>query len=246
MKTKHLPLVVFTVCLLSLSTVGQTPVVINDPASQSAKMEQSAIDAAKIVLSPTEQGLMDKSILPRVREKLKSESCEESIEVSGRVQGAFTKAGSKQSLIFYQFCQTGNGLGSVGVAIMENGRVTGNYVAADAGWSVDAKALPDIDQNGFDEVALYYSGGMHQGAGGTGVDILEFSPGRAKGIGWYQAEGFTETSPVFGYRVTVNPGKTPAFFREKYIQNSAGKWRKTGKITPLKLGKIIGEFEAVK
>src|SRR5438046_3147994 len=92
---------------------GQTIVVINDPVAESAKAEGSEVDTAAIKLPAPEQSLMDKSILPKARAKLASEACEESVEVSGRVQGAFTKAGAKQTLIFYQFCQTGNGLGSV-------------------------------------------------------------------------------------------------------------------------------------
>ena len=244
MKTRHLASVVLALFVLSISIFGQT-VVINDPAIESAKMEQSAVDAAKIVLPTAEQALMDKSILPKIWEKLKSESCEESIEVSGRVQGAFTKAGTKQTLVFYQFCQTGNGLGSVGVAIIDGGKVVGNFVSAESGWSADAKVLPDINQNGLDEVALYYSGGMHQGAGGTGVDIMEFSAGSLKGVGWFLAEEFTETSPVMGYKVTVTPAKTPVFQREKYIQSKDGKWRKSGAPVPLKLKPVETKFEAI-
>jgi hypothetical protein len=235
MKIKQGTLVVFGVCLMALSISAQAPVIINDPT----------VEAAKVELSAAEQGLMDKSILPKVRAKLLGDACEETIEVSGRVQGAFTKAGANQTLIFYQFCQTGNGLGSVGVAVFENGRVAANVVSAESGWSADARVLPDINQNGVDEIALYYSGGMHQGAGGTGVDIMEFSAGGLKGIGWFQAEEFTETSPVMGYKVSVKPGKSPTFLREKYIQNAAGKWRKSGMILPLKLKKIEEIFEAL-
>lgn len=238
MKTKYLSLAVFAVFILPLSMFGQTSVLINDPTVN--------VDQGAVKLSAAEQGLMDKSILPNARKKLASDICEESVEVSALAQGAFTKPGSKQTLIFYQFCQTGNGLGAVGVAVIDSGRVIANYVSAESGWSVEARSLPDINQNGLDEIALYYSGGMHQGSGGTGVDIMEFSAAGLKGIGWFQAEGFTDTSPVFGYKVTVKPGKTPAFFREKYVQNSSGKWRKNGTLVPLKLTKAFGTFEAAK
>src|SRR5207247_1850178 len=129
--------------------------------------------------------------------------CEESISIAGRGDGAFTRAGAKQVFIFYEFCETGNGLGSAGLAVLENGRVVASFVAPETGWGVNAASLPDLNQNGLNEIALYYSGGMHQGAGGTGVDIVEYSAGKLKGIGWYQAEGFNETGPVFGFRVTV-------------------------------------------
>jgi len=87
---------------------------------------------------------------------------------------------------------------------------------------------------------------MHQGEGGSGVDILEFSSDGLKGIGWFQADGYTEKGPVFGYRVTATPSVRPAFYREKYLQNAAAKWRKTVNAVPLKLQAINGVFKAVK
>ncbi len=87
---------------------------------------------------------------------------------------------------------------------------------------------------------------MHQGAGGTGVDIFEFSASSLKGIGWFQAEEFTETSPVMGYKVTVKPGKVPSYSSQKFIQNSAGKWRKSGVAKPLHLEAAVSQFESVK
>jgi hypothetical protein len=189
---------------------------------------------------------MDKSILPQVRKILAGDACEETIEVSGVLQGAFTRTGAKQTLIFYQFCQTGNGLGAAGFAIIENGKVVSNFASDNTGWTLGARALPDINKNGLDEFALYYSGGMHQGEGGSGVDILEFSSDGLKGIGWFQADGFTEKGPVFGYRVTATPAARPIFYREKYLQNAAGRWRRAVAVTPLKLKEINGLFKAVK
>ena len=109
-----------------------------------------------------------------------------------------------------------------------------------------AVAISDLNQNGLDEIALYYSGGMHQGAGGTGVDIMEFSNGALKGLGWFQAEEFTETSPVMGYKIVAHPAKTPTFTREKFVQNAAGKWRKAGAPITIKLKPAVVEFESAK
>jgi hypothetical protein len=223
--------------VLMTSAHAQGAVVINEL--------KPSEDPAKVVLTTTEQQLMDTAVLPKARKILAADGCEEFIDIASRVQGSFTKTGSKQTLIFYQFCQTGNGFGSAGVAVIERTRVVGNFVSQSSGWTQEARTLPDINQNGIDEVALYYSGGMHQGAGGTGVEIMEVSGGVLKGIGWFQAEGFSETGPVFGYKVTVTPAKLPMYFRQKYIQNSKGKWGQPGKIVPLKLGKVNSEFEAV-
>ena len=224
-----------------IAALAQGTVIINDPSGASEEV--------RLTLSAAEQAIMDRDVLPKVRVKLGPDACgadEEAGVVAGRSEGAFTRPGAKQVFLFYQFCQTGNGIGSAGVAIIEGGRLVASFVAPQSGWTVSASELPDINQNGLNEIALYYSGGMHQGAGGTGVDIVEVSGGTLKGLGWYQAEGFTEKGPVTGWRVTVNPGKRPVFFREKYIQNASGKWRKTGKPLPLKLGEITGPFETLK
>ena len=108
------------------------------------------------------------------------------------MNGAFTTAGPKQTLVFYQFCQTGNGLGWVGLVLIEDGKVIGNYIS-DGGWSANIGVVPDINQNGLNEFTLAYSGGMHQGQGGVGVDLMEFSGGHPKGIGWYKAEEYADT-----------------------------------------------------
>lgn len=235
MKNGLAAVVVIAVVSLFVSAGGQTPVVINIPGEETGNTK----------LRDADRALIERSALPKVRKRLVDQACEEAFEPAGVVQGSFSKPGSDQRLVFYQFCQTGNGLGQVGLILIEAGKVVGNYVA-DVGWSIGVKALPDINQNGLDEVALYYSGGIHQGAGGTGVDIVEFTSSGVKGIGWFQADSFTETSPVVGYRVTARPGKAPAFFREKYVQNASGKWRKTGAAAPFRLRKPISVFTAVK
>jgi len=235
MKTAQLAPALIALCFASVC-MAQTGVVINDPTLPTT--------AAK--LTAAEQSIMDKSVLPAARKKLASDLCEETVEAAGIVQGSFTKPGARQTLIFYQLCQTGNGLGAAGVAVIEDGAVVGNFVSADSGWTVDARALPDINQNGVNEFALYYSGGLHQGEGGTGVDIFEISGGTFREIGWFQAESFTADGPVTGYKVTAKPGKTPTFSREDYVQNAAGKWRKVGKPYALKIMAVTGTFEALK
>lgn len=234
MKKPCLSVAILAVALISGSAFAQSTIVINTPGEQPAKP----------VLSAAEKRLFDRNILPKVRKKLVDDVCKEEVEIAAIMHGAFSRMGADQTLIFYQFCQTGNGLGSAGLALFENGKVAGSYVSAEAGWTVDAKVLPDINKNGLTEVALYYSGGMHQGAGGTGVDIMEFSNRGVRGIGWFQAESFTEKTNA-AYKISVKTGAVPTFFREKWTANSAGKYRKIGKIVPFKLEAAIGKFETV-
>jgi hypothetical protein len=227
------PIAVF---LLFATTVpGQAMLVINAPGQRFSKQE----------LSSAEKRAFDLFVLPGVRKKLTSEFCEEELNVAAVLRGSFTRPRAVQTLVFYQFCQSGNGLGSAGVTVFENGTVVRNYVSAESGWTIDAKTLPDINRNGLDEAALYYSGGMHQGIGGTGVDIIEFSSGGLKGIGWFQAEGFNERSE-WDFKVSVKPGRVPVFFQERWTSAGRGKYRRTGKPALLRLKPVVGSFELIR
>jgi hypothetical protein len=88
---------------------------------------------------------------------------------------------------------------------------------------------------------------MHQGQGGSGVDILEFSGiGAVKGLGWFQADMYGEAAGDYGYKVTVKSGRTPVFYREKYKVSPTNKWRRVGKIAAFKLGEIFSKFTVLK
>jgi hypothetical protein len=242
MKTRELVVGLTLGLCACVSAFSQGSVVINDPTVK----DPNAINDDKYKLSAAEQSVMDKNVIPKARVRFKDCRDDEAIVIAGRHTGSFTKEGAEQTVIFYQYCQTGNGLGTAGLVLLENGKLIANFVAAEAGWADDSAVLPDIDQNGVDEIQLYYSGGMHQGAGGTGADIFEYSAGKLKGIGWYQADGYEEVGPQWAWKVTVNPGATPVFFKQKYLGNAAGKWRKTGRVLPLKLGKAFATFEVLK
>jgi len=238
MKTIKLLCMSLLACVLSISADSQTTVVLNDPT----------VEAPKLTVSDSEKALFEKHVVPEAREKLDASLCDEggSPEITGRTTGAFTRPGAVQTLLFYQFCQTGNGLGSVGVAVIEDGKVVAHFVSAEAGWSDRAVTIADVNQNGVDEIALYYNGGMHQGAGGTGVDVMEVSRGELKGVGWFQSEEFTETSPVMGYRIVAKVAKPPVYTRQKYIQKASGKWRKAGTPVVIKLKPAVVTFESAK
>jgi hypothetical protein len=243
MKTRELVVGLTLGLCACVSAFSQGSVVINeDPTVK----DPNELNENKYKLSASEQSVMDKYVLPRARVRLKDCRDEEAIVIAGRHTGSFTKQGAEQTVIVYQYCWTGNGLGTAGIVILENGRPIANFIAGQAGLADDSAVLPDIDQNGVDEIQLYYSGGMHQGSGGTGADIFEYSAGRLKGVGWYQADGYDEVGTQWAWKVTVNPGATPVFFKQKYLGNAAGKWRKSGRVLPLKLGTVIANFEAVK
>ena len=228
--------VLFFVLLFVAGAFGQQTVVVNDPTVAETP---SAISVAN-------KSLIDRDVWPVMRKKYEGEVCTPEFDYSDAIQGSFTKPKANQRLIFFQVCQTGNGYGIAGLALVEDGKVVGLYGADEAGWVAGARTLPDINQNGVDEFALYWSGGMHQGAGGTGVDVWEFSGNAVRGLGWFQAEGFSEDAPSFGYKVSVKKGKVPVFSRQKLISSDGQKWRASGRPTVFKLGKNAVTFSALK
>jgi len=234
MTTTYLPATAIAIALFAFAAFSQSTIVINTPGEEPAKAE----------LSTAEKRLMDRTVLPKARKRLSGEACEESVELAGIVHGAFIRSGAAQTLVFYQFCQTGNGLGSAGVAVFEGNKVVANLLSEESGRTIGAKVLPDINQNGLNEVALFYSGGMHQGSGGTGVDIMEFSGTVLKGIGWFQSESFTEKTS-YSFKVLAKPGTPPQFYSEKW-SSYKGKYRPVGSSMPLKLKPVFGKFEVVK
>lgn len=227
------------VSLLALCLIlhAQEFVIVHSPVED---------DTPKPELTAAERNLMNRVALPKVRKKLAGlDFCEESFEPSAVLHGAFSRPGAEQTVIFYQYCQTGNGLGEVGVVLIEGNKIIGNYIA-DAGWTLGGKVLPDINQNGLNEFALYYSGGIHQGSGGTGIEIMEFGLGGLRGIGWLQAESFDDKGNDFSYKVTVKPGKLPSFYCEKYIAASTGKFRRVGRAVPFRPSRNISKFEVIR
>ena len=213
--------------------VGAQTVVVNDPTANRTSKPTAA-----------EERIFREQALPAARKAIDDETCEEEIEIAGVARGAFTRAGSRQSLLFYQFCQTGNGWGYVGLVLIEGDSVAANYIA-DAGWSGDIGKVPDINRNGLDEFVLVYMGGMHQGQGGVGADLMEFAGNVPQGLGWYQAEAFSETDPGTAWKLTAKPGLSPTFFRQRFKRDRSDKWRPSGSPAPFKLKKIDKEFKKV-
>jgi len=235
MKRQRFVALLLAQILLAGNAFAQQTLLINDPAE----------GVAPLIMNTAEVALIKREVLPKARKHWSgNDACEEDFKIMGRVRGTFSAPKSNQELVFYQFCQTGNGLANNGLVLREAGRIVGNYISEDGGWALDLKVLRDINQNGLDEFMLYYSGGIHQGEGGTGVDIMEFSPSGVKGLGWFQSEGFTENAS-WSYKVSVKPGKAPLFYHEKYVSKNDN-LQKSGKIAPFKLEQVSGAFTVLK
>ena len=197
------------------------------------------------MLPDAEQAVYERSVLPKLKAKYQSDTCSVEPELAGEVSGKFTKKSVVQKAAFYQVCQTGNGLGIVAVVVFENNKLVGIW-GDESGWSLQINTIADLNGNGFDEFTLSYSGGMHQGEGGIGVDVMEFTNGKPQSMGWFQGEKFMDTETESGYKVTVRTGKTPVFYRQKYVANSRGKLMKSGANAVFKLKKVETSFEEIK
>jgi hypothetical protein len=235
MKYKHLIGFIIAEILFASAIFAQQTVVINDPTVKS--------DATPVRTAGND--LIKREVLPKAQKYwAKNEACDVDFQVIGEASGSFSKPKSNQKLVFYQFCQTGNGFGNNGLVLLEGGKIVGSYVS-ESGWAMDLKVLPDINQNGLNEFLLYYSGGMHQGQGGTGVDLMEFSATDVKGLGWFQSDSYGEETGDWSYKVSVKTGKTPIFYREKYISKN-DKLQKSGKPATFKLGKAYSSYTVLK
>ncbi|CAN5420845.1 hypothetical protein BH10ACI3_BH10ACI3_29570 [soil metagenome] len=235
MNVRYVVGVSMAVLVVAFSAFGQSRVVINDPTVTAEASKWSAADEA----------LINSAALPRITAKYEKEPCNVNLEPTGVIFGSFTKPNAKQTLAYFQICQTGNGLGMIGLVLIENGKVIGTF-ASDGGWSDDISLVPDINKNGLDEFTLAYSGGLHQGQGGIGVDLVEFTGGKLVGIGWYLAEKFEDTDAVTVWKLTAKPGPKPVFYKQRYDAKEKGKWRKVGADTVAKLGKAYSKFTVVK
>ncbi len=214
---------------------GQKTIVVADPT----------VTEKETKLSDSDQTLVDRVALPKFRKKYQSDVCDVKLDIAGAASGAFTRVGAQQRLAFFQVCQTGNGLGIVGLVLIENGKVIGTF-GADSGWTVGIELLPDINANGLSEFTLSYGGGMHQGQGGVGIDIMEFSGSTPVGIGWFKAEEIMDTDAVNVWKVTAKPGKSPVYYKQKYRSVGENLWKRTGVNAAFKLDKAYGSFQVVK
>ena len=234
---RHIKMVVPLAGILLLApSAWPQLVVVHDPT----------IAAKETTMTAAERKIFERDALPAVRKMIPTDTCEESLQDAGVARGAFTAPGKRQSLIFYEYCQTGNGLGWNGLVLIEGDAVIGNFVS-EGGWGVDIASVPDVNQNGTLEFALAYSGGLHQGHGGTGVDLMEFSNDLPDGIGWYKAEEFGESEASTSWKLTAKPGKSPIFYKQKFFSGRNGWSRAAGKAVVTKLDKVfVSNFERVK
>ena len=242
MQIKNIALVLSLIFIFGLSVFGQTMQVIYDPTIALKEPLKATATEEKLV----------KSLLPKARQKWNDENCTEDFSITGWAWGAFTRKYATQKAFLYEFCQTGNGFANDGIVITENGKVVAHFIYEGA-WTAGMLGLPDINDNGIDELLVKNYGGMHQGIISTGIDIIEIPGGKlVKEIGATQssyddsgADESGKSKNAYSFKVSVKIGAMPVFYREKFVQK--GKmWRKIGKISKAEMFKLDYKYNLLK
>ena len=241
---KFLQALVFVLCAAPF-VFGQRTQVVYDPMARAAAMQVSA----------AEEQFIEQSALPRARAEWKpNESCSEDFRIIDGARGSFTRKGAVQRAIAYEFCQTGNGWANNGLVIIEDGKIVAHF-AEEGGWNIGLWSLPDINKNGFDELVLETSGGMHQGKIGGSVTLLEVSPTAVREIGYTLAfsndcdDETSENECDRSFKITAAPGARPVFYRQRLVNfgdDEKPRWRKRGKLQKITLNKTEIKFRLLK
>lgn len=237
MKTKIF-LLLMSLIFIS-NAFGQTTQVVFDPT----------IKTSETKVSPAEEKLV-KTVLPKTRKSWTEDSCAEDFSVTGKASGSFTKQNAAQTAYLYEFCQTRNGFANDGIVIVEAGKIVAHYLYEGA-WALNLTSLPDINNNGIDELVVHNSGGMHQGIFGTGLDVLEITTKGVKEFGATQTSyndcgaGLSKKCSDDNYKITVVKGATPVFYSQKFVETKK-KWKAVGKSAKAKMFKLEYKYRLVR
>ena len=234
MKAKMALAAFLNLLCFAAASLAQGTIVLYDPLVKSPEVE----------ISPADEALVKEKLVPKARSHWnEGDSCDGSdLNIVGAVDGSFTKTGSKQRVIVYELCQTGNGFANNGFAVIENGKVV-IHIAEAGGWNLEVAKVADLNRNGRDEIVIETGGGMHQGYYGTSITIWEFSAPDVIEHGVYLAstnECENHASNKYcdrSYKITARPGIDPAFFTQKYVNRGTDekpRWVASGKVVAAK------------
>ena len=143
--------------------------------------------------------------------------------VEGIAEGSFTKPSSSQVVYLYRKCANDSvkypGYIS-GLIITESEEVIAHFVYANvfSGFT-SLKILPDINRNGLSEIVLESSVGYWYST--DSIDIYEFGANNPVILGGTKiftngSENGEENQSETAYKITMQAGKSPVFFRETY------------------------------
>jgi len=193
------------------------------------------------VTQTAEKSFVEKEVRPKeaVIKKLAEmedyEYASDAFSVSSVVEGSFTKPNSKQKAYLYTLSISDEMKYPPqidGIIIAEDGKVISHYVKQGVRGSYDSlKTLPDINQNGLDELVLNPSNSINFDKFQKSVEIYEAADGLIN-LGSFLTFTYDNSSDVsnagvaIAYKISVEGGKKPIFYRETYEQKSdKDKWQ---------------------
>lgn len=142
-------------------------------------------------------------------------------------QGFFTNKKQLQKAYLYQLCFFGQSQYATylgGIVIVEHNQPSHHFVFADIHGYNNIKTLPDLNRNGYSEIALefYHSISGYQFV--KAVRIFDPSPQRLTELA--SLDVFTRlTENDIAYRIYVKKGVKPIFYRETYeSEYQENKW----------------------
>jgi hypothetical protein len=168
--------------------------------------------------STSEMQLLRREVLPAAARQWSKDCITPEFEVIDVTSGSFTRKGAKERVVLYRYCFVARQFTHMGIAIIERGRITHHW-GYEGGMELAIGRLPDINQNGYNELIVDGSG---SGTGETrsSVTILEFVRGQAKDYGsleYYQDIcGMRSDSIATTKRLFFKASSKPRFYAETY------------------------------
>lgn len=170
---------------------------------------------------------------------------EEEVRVLAVAPGAFTRPGANEHAVLYLMARWPRCCPKVGLAVVESAPEAGRLVrnVAFEGSTRSARAVPDLDGDGLDEVALLSEFGMGGQVDGS-VAVVAFRPA---GVAGWQGTSIYQGGCAAGHdgeeavRLLAVPGRseraTPAFQAERYGRSGCdgGPWTPVGEPAPIDL-----------
>jgi hypothetical protein len=162
---------------------------------------------------------------------------EEEFRVLGVAEGAFTRPDARQQAVLYLMSTYPRADPKTGIAVVEGDALVRNVAL---GGATGLVAVPDLDGDGRNELALLYTYGMG-GSTETGLTLVSLAEGRAPRE-WKRTELAQNSCAMAGsphaqasaVRLLAAPG--PAFMAERYEDPSCeGQWARAGDPEPVEL-----------
>ena len=175
---------------------------------------------------------------------------EKEARIVGIATGSFTRPGSNQEAILYQFCSTAHNFALDGIAIAEADQVIAHFIYEGA-WDAAIEALPDVNRNGLSEMVID-TRGTNMGEISAGISIIEVSGQAIRKLG--QSETLSDScgadspSGSEAHALYAKPGRTPVFYRTAFAKSCKrnAKWRKSENLRVASLEENSINYQRIK